>query len=41
MPLFFSKGKDRKVKQILSEVGTSGRGEDISKGCERATMVAK
>jgi hypothetical protein len=28
----FSKTKDRKEKQLLSGVGTSGSGEDIGKG---------
>jgi hypothetical protein len=35
----FSKTEDRKVKQVLSGVDTSGRGEDISKGCRRVNMV--
>jgi hypothetical protein len=33
--IFFSKTEDRKVKQVLSGFGTSGRGEDIRKGCGR------
>jgi hypothetical protein len=31
--------EDRKVKQVLSGVGITGRGEDIRKGCRRLNMV--
>jgi hypothetical protein len=34
-----SKTKNRKVKQDLSGVGTSRRGEDIRKGYRRVNMV--
>jgi hypothetical protein len=31
--------ENRKVKQSRLRVGTSGRGEDIRKGCRRVNMV--
>jgi hypothetical protein len=35
----FSKTEDRRVKRSCLGVGTSGRGQDIRKGCRRMNMV--
>jgi hypothetical protein len=35
----FSKMKNRKVKQVLSGVGSRGRREDIKKGCRRVNIM--
>jgi hypothetical protein len=39
MPFSFSKKENRKVKQVLSGVGISGRGEVVGKGCRRVNIV--
>jgi hypothetical protein len=35
----YSKMEDKKVQQELSGVGTSGRREDMRKGCRRVNVV--
>jgi hypothetical protein len=35
----FPKNGEQKVKQVLPGVGTSGRRNDIRKGCKRVNMV--
>jgi hypothetical protein len=40
MSFFFSKSREQEDKTgPVWEVGTSGRGEDIRKGCRRVNMV--
>jgi hypothetical protein len=33
--LSFSKKENRRAEQVLPGVGTSGRGEEVGKGCKR------